>query len=55
MVPYGYLPAPQRQSRDAANPSTTQPDKLVERGLRLVTFFVQLTYIINGKSAYTKT
>jgi hypothetical protein len=55
MVPYGYLPAPQRQSRDAANPSTTQPDKLVERVLRFVIFFVQLTNTLNGKSAYTKT
>jgi len=25
MVLYGYLPAPQRQSRDAASPGTTQP------------------------------
>jgi len=54
MVLYGYLPAPQRQSRDAANPGTTQPDKLGECALRFVVLFVQLTNIINGKSANTK-
>jgi len=55
MVLYGYLTAPQRQSRDAANPGTTQADRLEEHALRFVVFFVQLTNIINGKSANTKT
>ena len=55
MVLYGYLPAPQRQSRDAANPGTTQPDNFEKHALRFVVFFVQLTNIINGKHANTKT
>jgi len=55
MVLYGYLPAPQRQSREAANPGTTQPGRLEEYALRFVVLFVQLTNIINGKSANTKT
>jgi hypothetical protein len=49
------LTAPQRQSRDAANPDATQPDNLEKHALRFVVFFVQLTNIINGKSANTKT
>jgi hypothetical protein len=55
MVLYGYLPAPQRQSRDAANPGATQPDNFEEHPLCFVVFFVQLTNIIKGKSANTKT
>ena len=55
MVLYGYLPAHQRQSRDAAKPDATQPDKFEERVLRFVVFLVQLTNIINGMSADTKT
>jgi hypothetical protein len=50
MVLYGYLPAPPHQSCDAANPGTTQPDKLEERALRFVVSFVQLTNTINGNS-----
>lgn len=32
---FAYLPAQQRQSRDAANPGTTQPDTFEERVLRV--------------------
>jgi hypothetical protein len=40
MVLNAYLPAPQRQSRDAANPGITQPAKFEERASRFVASFV---------------